>query len=138
MSDGRSFDFLETRGMRKKEGKSHKDNWAHLNLKRKVSLEILDDEDEERESDSEAVVGTVRSCNVSRAHIVANDFQSHGTNVRVSNSLDVTILSLNGKSHALMETSGINNSEGSMGKGKVMSQLLTLLHQMLRGLQPME
>jgi len=67
---------------------------TYLHLKGKVSLQILDNQDEEGKPNAQTGVRTVGSCNVSGAHIISNDFQSCGTNITVSNSLDMSILGL--------------------------------------------
>jgi len=62
-----------------------------FHLESEVALQILDDEDQEREPNSETGVGANWTVDVGGAHVVPDDFQRDGTDARIGDSFDVAI-----------------------------------------------
>lgn len=76
------------------ESSSHALVVQDLNFEGEVFLKVLDDHDQEWELDGKSLLWVKRSIDVVGGHIGTHDLQNRGLNIRIGDSLDVTVSDL--------------------------------------------
>ena len=76
------------------ESSSHALVIEDLHLEGEVLLQVLDDHDQERKLDGQGLLWVERGVDVVGGHIGSHDLENRGLNIRISDSLDVTIANL--------------------------------------------
>jgi hypothetical protein len=76
------------------ESSSHALVIEDLHLEGEVLLQVLDDHDQERKLDGQGLLWVERSVDVVGGHIGSHDLENRGLNIRISDSLDVTVSDL--------------------------------------------